>query len=356
MADDWDAALDEIRQSRDEGEPETPLAGSEPPVAQAAPADPAAPAAPPEAPVASTKIRVASLDDVIIDDPRLPQSLLGQSGSALLEERSRLKYQHDQAGFRKNELEAEAKYLRAALEVSLRNATPQPAAPEPAPKPTLAEVARERIGDPKIAWEEPDRLVTAAAEVGAEYGERRAIEKLTPEITELKQKIAAIDEEKAKNAEANLHVAIRESFAKARPADVSPEKWFAPANCSRISAVVYERDMPVLDPQSYVMADQILFGDAKERLKASMPTPAAAIPAPEPAPAPSTAPAPAPPAPPVGANRTAPVQQASGRKPLGTHEKNARDRLGQIFGFDTNVMDEIEAAVVADPKTRGAFQ
>jgi hypothetical protein len=356
----------QINASRTDGQAPTPPPAPSAPTAQppaqatqtaAEPDAPVAPADPTQQPAAPEKPSYA-LDDVILNDSRLPPSLRGKPASEIYQYALDLKHKHDQIGFQKNQAVAENIVLQKALEVLQKFAPAQTTATEPPkPKPSVVDVVRQRI-DPKVGWEEPDKLAAAAAEVGAEFGAQQATERLQPVIDKLTQSVEALTQGRQQDVDAANKAVIANAYKDARPDDVPENEWFSQAQLERIAAVVLQEHLPQNDPASYRKADEILLSEAARRYerKQTQSTAAVATTAQPVAPnEPATAAATSAPAPPVGGGKTAPVAASKPRSTLDNHTQNALNELGSKFGFDPTVMEQIAEETMNDPRFRRHF-
>jgi hypothetical protein len=223
------------------------------------------PQAPPPAP---TKAAV-SLDDLLPDVEDLPPTVRGKPLRALDEERRAAIRQRDEIGRTKNDLESQLRVAQAALNV-LGQAVPQqqqtPSVPE---RLTSAELLKRRGIDTSALYTDPDRVLSAAIEAGAELAKAD----LQSEISALRQQLEDVTGRQAVSDSRSQATRIRDAHMSAGQAlKVDPQQWKEDAEF--VTSFVLSRGLPVDDPQSYVLAGEALYRRGKPVSGQQAPPPA----------------------------------------------------------------------------------
>lgn len=307
-------------------------AGNEP--AAEATAEPVAP--PVEAAPEPEKPRF-SLDDVIIDDPRLPDELRGKPASVLFEDRTKGWHEAHQRGYQKNRLEAERDTAMAVLE-KLAKQIAEREQPKAEPK-TVTPMDRFRgYGtEPIDVLSDAEKALSTTIRVATDEAESR----INPAIVKLQEKLEALEAERQQERTAREHERYRQAFLAARPEGVSPEMWESDYS-GPISSYLILNQLPLDDPKSYKQAGAWLEDFVARRTGSSA--------------APTTPPAPAAPAPPVG-GKPAPVQTSKPSAHLNNHQRAAYSSVTDVFnriGLNLTVDDVLNDAK-SDPKLKGLF-
>ena len=284
-----------------------------------------------------------SLDDVDLDDPRLPPSLRGQPASALFSDREKFMHEAKHAGFERNRFATEAETFKAALEIAARRFNGNGSSDEKAnvALPSPADQLRARGLDPNTILSEPERIVG----MGVEIAEERIMPRVRSEAAELQKRIEELEKERAQERQLREEDRIRNAFHSARPQNVSNEDWLEDADL--IAAFVVANRLPPDDPASHQSAYQAIEKRRSSRQSKNLTqgtTPVLATVA----------------APPVGAGKTAaaPTTAQKSRARISTHQKHAFDKVTKIFKelsptLDTDaILDEL----IDDPKYGGMFQ
>jgi hypothetical protein len=322
MSDVLEAALQEVRDFNNGVEaPEAPAPVSAEPVVEA----------PPEKP------RFASLDEVIIDDPRLPESLRGQPASVLFEDRTKGWHEAHQKGFQTNRLEAERDAAIALLEKLAAKLNEK--APEPTPAtPTRIDRLRTHGVEPIDILSDANKTLDATILAAADESESR----FAPKIEAYEKRLAEIEKERADERTARQHEKYRSAFLAARPENVPLGIWENDYS-GQISSYLILKNLPLDDVKSYKEAAGWVEDFIQRRTGSSQPAPVQA--------------APAAPAPPVGGGKPAPVQPSKRAAHLNNHDREAYAKVTDIFKrfapkVDTeSILEELHT----DPKTRGLF-
>lgn len=339
-----DAVEELLQQVREHNEEAGDTAPAEP-SAETAAVETATVETPPE----PERPRFNSLEEFILDDPRLPPTLRGKPGSALYEDREKFMHEAKEAGFKKNRAEAERDMALAALERTLKllgGEKQQPEKATPAPIKPIDRF-RQRGIEPISVLSDSETAIATAIEAGAE----EAQERLRPAMETIEERLKRIEGERASEKEAQQQQSWFAAYQQARPEGVTPEQWTKFAPHASAYLVNQKEPLPLEDPKSYREAWEWFTSSSREVLGA---------PAPQPAVIPSTSThVPTAPAPPVGSGKpAAPAQPKS--KPsshLNNHQRAAAASIANVFnrnGWSLDV-DAILDDVAADPKTRSAF-
>lgn len=279
------------------------------------------------------------LDDVILDDERLPQSLRGKSAFEVAEERRRAIDEVQKVAFDRNRLRAENEAYDKAYRTLLERIGTTPASPT-APTPTATDRLRSRVSDPNALYSNPEATLAAAVEAGAEEAEARS----RPQIEALQERISKQEQESAERAEEKRNATIYSTFQSVRPADIPLAFWNGKFNKYAASFAIHG-NLPLDDPQTYRAA----LDDYRQTFSEFNPQPQAETP---------STPASAAPAPPVGGGRPAAPPAAKPTAHLNNHARAAMAKITAIFKDKTGMtatVDDIMGDIKSDPKTRNAF-
>lgn len=269
-----------------------------------------------------------SLDDVILDDPRLPESLRGKPAASLFEDRTNGWQQAHHAGFERNTFKTQAETYQKALEVAAAKmgASPTPVAPAPPPS------------DPNVVYSDPNAFVelidgrNAPKFTKVEEHSRQLEERLKQVEQERAEERATREAEQA----TRLNEQRRNAFLSVKPANVSLDDWNEDAGV--IASYVIANQLSAEDPRSYAQAVDWLNKRNARITAGTNSTPSA----------PASAPAP-----PVGGGKTAPAAAPKPTVKVSGRQRDAFDTVAKAFG--TNA-DTILSEMAADPKYRGAIQ
>ncbi len=302
----------------------------------------AAPATPePPAPEPPQKPRFG-LDDVILDDERLPQSLRGQTAFQIAEERRKAITETQGLASERNRLKAENEALERAYRGVLERFGTAPAAPV-VPEASPTQRLRERISqDTTGAWNDPAATFAAAAEAGAEEAEAR----FRPQLETAAERIAKLEQKSAQDAEKERNQNIFSIYQSVRPEEIPQKFWNGKFNQYAASFAIHNQ-LPLDDPQTYRAAlddYRQTFAEFNPAAKPETDTPAT--------------PAPVAPAPPVGGGRPAAPPTSKPTAHLNNHDRAAMAKITAIFKEKTGMTasaDDIMGDLKSDPKTRNAF-
>ena len=277
------------------------------------------------APPAAQESKSFTLDDVLPDDPRIPESFRGKPLSSLVEDRHQIDIRAKKAGFDKNAAEEKANALKLALEIAARQIPQQPKAAPTRPSDEL----KARGVQPRVVYEDADRYTDAVAGVARDA----SVAAVEPKISTLEQRLSELQQEL--DAEK-----IRTAFRAAKPEGISDSEWGTQTNINLLSAYVAASGLNPKDPASYRQADEALEKDRPRKSARTVPA------------------APAPPAPPVGNGKSAPVVSKPAPK-LSTHVISAlndvTDVLKGVLGNDITT-DKILDGMREDSRYKEMFQ
>lgn len=258
----------------------------------------------PEVAPAQEKARFSNLDEVILDDPRMPVSLRGRTAAELFADRTNGWQQAQHNGYERNSFKTQAETYQRALEIAARERGIAPA-PEPQ-APT-----RKRV-DATTVYSDPEAFQNGTIE----EAEARIIPKFDARASVMEQRLQQLEQERQVEQIARLNEQRRNAFLQAKPDGVSMQDWHEDAGV--IAAHVLAQQLPLEDPRSYAQAGAWLNQTRSRGQRANAPS------------APVTAPAP-----PVGGGKTAPQAPAGkGTARMSTHQRGALNTVARIFGQD----------------------
>lgn len=280
----------------------------------------------PEAPAVSEKPRYR-LEDVILDDPSLPESLRGKPAAELAADRIRYVQQVQDIGYQKNAAIERAQIYEAALDILKRQ---QPAREEPPPQRLRPSEQLRRSGaDPDELYQSPDRIVDGTVDVA----EQRIMPRVQEAIAPIEQELQQLRAERQQSAiyNAGLIAAAQMGISQKDWVDVWAPMVTSPAVASR---------KPLTDPQTYVEAVQFVRSNGSRLFGGG------------------AAPPPPAPAPPTGGGRTAAVQPraVSGLTALKPENRKVFEELSDVFGFDEKQREEVYKDTRTHRTTRRAFE
>jgi hypothetical protein len=321
MSDAVEALLQEVREHN---------AGTEAPPAPAE--------ATPEVPVEAVpeKPRFTSLDEVILDDPRLPDELRGKPASALFEDRTKAWQEKHQVGFQKNRAETERDTTIAVLEKLAKQLSEKAPAPTPA-TPSPMDRFRKHGVEPIDILSDAERALNTTILAAAEESEFR----VAPKIAEYEQRLKQIEAEREAERTERQHEKYRAAFLAARPEAVPLDLWEQDYS-GQVSSYLILHNLPLDDVKSYQQAAEWVEGFVSRRTGSRQTAPVVA---------------PVAPAPPVGGGKPAAVPTSKSSAHLNNHQRAAYSTVTDIFkrvapGLDVDgILDDVKA----DPKTRGLF-
>lgn len=214
-----------------------------------------------------------TLDDLLPDDPRIPESMRGKPIATLLQYNREKDVAAQRAGYERNAERERAEAYKVALEKLAERVRGDVPRETPPAAVRASEAMRRRGIDPRSVFTDADSAFDAAADVASEAAAGRILPEVQAEIQKQSARVSELER-------AAMTQSLRAAFLEARPANVPLEQWEDDRELIATWVVGHEKN--ILDPASYREAGEWLEQQAARRSgrTSAAPPPSASAPAP----------------------------------------------------------------------------